>query len=129
MNICSHSVAVAHANDSLREFCNLYRKTKHLPSITQLVLTGIPSGIGKKGNRVCRKRKREPERTRVPLTASSAAAVVSTAISFESLPGPSCTSFSPPLSTQFMSWNQSGGVNSVLTEPLPGPSHSGYNTD
>lgn len=50
-------------------------------------------------------------------------------ISFESLPGPSCTSFSPPLSTQFMSWNQSGGVNSVLTEPLPGPSHSGYNTD
>lgn len=32
MNICSHSVAVAHINDSLREFCDLYRKSKHLPT-------------------------------------------------------------------------------------------------
>ena len=123
MNISSHSVAVDHINDSLREFCDLYRKSKHLPSITQLVLTGIPSGVGKKGNRISRKRKHEPECTRVPLTASSAASVVYGIVSLESLPGPSHSSFSSPLFAQFMHWNthQSDCMNTGLTEPLPGP--------
>ena len=33
MGISSHSVAVAHLNGSLNEFCNFYRKSKHVPSI------------------------------------------------------------------------------------------------
>lgn len=55
MNLCSHCVAVACVNDSLKEFCDQYRKSKHVPSVTQLLLTGLPTGLGKKGNRTTRK--------------------------------------------------------------------------
>ena len=48
MNICSHSVAVAHMNGSLQDFCDQYRKSKRVPSVTNLLLTGMPTGIGKK---------------------------------------------------------------------------------
>ena len=37
LKICSHCVAVAHVNDSLQAFCDQYRKSKHLPSISQLL--------------------------------------------------------------------------------------------
>ncbi len=73
LGLCSHSVAVAHVNGQLEQFCDLYRKTKHLPSITQLVLTGLPGGVGKKGNRITRKRKREEVTSRVSLTTCSSA--------------------------------------------------------
>ena len=68
MKLCSHTVAVAELNGSLREFCDLYRKAKHVPSMSQLALTGLPSGVGNKGNQVKRKRKREPENERIPLS-------------------------------------------------------------
>ena len=125
MNVCSHSVAVAHINDSLREFCNLYRKSKHLPIITQLVLTGVPSGVGRKGNRVSRKRKREPECTRIPLTSSAASAISAT--SLESPLGPSHSSFNSQ-SAQFMHWNtnQRDVINTGHAEPLSSPSHSTF---
>ena len=106
MNICSHSLAVAHVNNSLKEFCDLYRKSKRLPSISRLVLTGLPSGIGKKGNRVNRKRKREPESARVPLSFSSSelTSLPSEALGHsvmphqpESIAGPSSGYFAIPL--------------------------------
>lgn len=56
------------AAPALKEFCDLYRKAKHVPNISQLALTGLPSGIGKKGNQVNRKRKREPENERILLS-------------------------------------------------------------
>ena len=57
LNICSHTVAVAESNNCLHEYIDFYRKSKHLPSIPWLVLTGLPTGNGNKGNRVYRKRK------------------------------------------------------------------------
>ena len=65
--ICSHCVAVAEAEKCLEEFANFYRKSKNLPSVTQLLLTGLPKGIGNKGNCVTRKRKRVDIDARVPL--------------------------------------------------------------
>ena len=126
VNICSHSVAVAQVSNSLQEFCNLYRKSKHLPSVTRLVLTGVSSGVGRKGNRVCRKRKREPECTRIPLTPSIASAVSATA-SLESPPGPSHSSISAQ-SAQFMHWNTNkrDQISTGRAEPLPGSSHSSF---
>jgi hypothetical protein len=99
-----------------QEFCNLYRKSKHLPNVTQLVLTGVPSGVGKKANRVCRKRKREPECTRIPLTTSIASAVSS----LDLPPGPS--------HTQSAHWNTSQRevINAGRAEPLPGSDHTRF---
>ena len=54
----------------LEEFCDTYRKSKRLPSISQLVLTGLPGGIGNEGNRVARKCKREEITSRTPLVTS-----------------------------------------------------------
>lgn len=68
LKICSHTVAVAHMDDRLQDFCDYFRKSKHLPSMTQLLLSGMPSGIGKKGNRVQRKRKKEEITTFVAST-------------------------------------------------------------
>ena len=88
MGICSHSVAVAHLNGSLNEFCNFYRKSKCVPNITQLVTTGIPGGVGKKENRVSRKRKHEPVSSRVPLVVP----VGATSSGLSSIAGPSVVS-------------------------------------
>ena len=70
MKLCSHSVAVAELNGSLQEFCDLYRNMKHVPNMSHLYLTGLPSGIGKKGNQVNQKRKKEPEIERILLSIS-----------------------------------------------------------
>ena len=51
MKLYSHSVAITELNGSLQEFCDLYRKTKHVPNMSQLALTALPSGIAKKGNK------------------------------------------------------------------------------
>ena len=59
LRICSNTVAVAHMDNRLQEFCDYYRRSKHLPSMSQLLLSGMPSGIGKNGNRIQRKRKKE----------------------------------------------------------------------
>jgi hypothetical protein len=69
--ICSHTVAVAQLNNSLQQFCDYYRKSKHLPSVTQLLLSGVPSGVGNKGNRVSKKRKREEVTSRTSFETSN----------------------------------------------------------
>lgn len=71
LNICSHTVAVAETNNCLPEYIDLYRKSKHLPSITQLVLTGLPTGPGRKGNCVSRKRKNIEVTDRIPVSTAS----------------------------------------------------------
>ena len=48
MKLCSHSVAVAQLNGSLQEFCDLYRKAKNVPSVSQLAFAGLPGGVGNK---------------------------------------------------------------------------------
>ena len=68
LGICSHSVAVAQVNACLAEYTDFIRRSKHLPSVTQLLLTGLPGGVGNKGNRVSRKRKREEINDRVALS-------------------------------------------------------------
>ena len=79
LNICSHTVAVAETNNCLPQYIDFYRKSKHLPSITQLVLTGLPTGIGKKGNRISRKRKNTEVTDRIPVsTASSVPSTIAT---------------------------------------------------
>ena len=97
-------------------------------SISQLVLSGLPSGIGKKGNRVNRKRKREPECTRVPLVSPNVVSTTFTTAPPESLPGPSHSSFNSPLSAQFMHWhtNRSCNENTGPSEPISAPSHSSF---
>ena len=79
LNICSHTVAVAESNNCLREYIDFYRKSKHLPSITRLVLTGLPTGIGNKGNRVSCKRKSTEVTDRISVsTASNAHSIITT---------------------------------------------------
>ena len=90
-----------------------------MPSVTQLVLTGMPTGLGNKGNRVSRKRKREPECARLCLTDKiSRSQIISTpsvAVS-ESLAGPSHRSFITPRSVTPTS-------SVAVSESLAGPSH------
>ena len=65
LNICSHCVVAAETNNCLCEFVDYYRKSKRLPSVTRLLLTGVSSGVGRKGNRVSRKRKVSEVTTRI----------------------------------------------------------------
>ena len=51
LGICSHCVVGAETNNCLPDFVES-------PSITQLVLTGVSSGIGSKGNHVSRIQKK-----------------------------------------------------------------------
>ena len=61
---------MAHVNINLQEFCEYYRKSKR---ITQLLLRGMPSEIGNKGNHVSRKRIKEEVTTitSLPLPSST----------------------------------------------------------
>ena len=52
LGICSHCVAVAQSNSCLQEHTDFFRRSKHLPSIMQLLLTGLLGGLGNKKNRV-----------------------------------------------------------------------------
>ena len=110
MGICSHTVAVAHVNGSLKEFCTLYRKSKRAPSVSKLLLSGFPSGIGDKGNRVSKKRKHEPESCRVFLSGASSTA--------EAQPGPSHDVLVMPTEQQ-----QSAAYTPLqVNQPFPGMS-------
>ena len=111
MGICSHTVAVAHVNGSLREVCSLYRKGKHVPSISKLVLSGVPIGIGNKGNRVSKKRKREQESSRVFLGAA------------EVQPGPSHALVTPDVDQgQLAGAYPTSCTQSTVLPPVPGMS-------
>ncbi len=63
-------MAVAQSNSCLNDYLNFFRRSKHLPSTTQLLLTGLPGGVVNKGNRVSRKRKREEVQDRVALSSN-----------------------------------------------------------
>ena len=82
LNICSHTVAVAESNNCLLEYIDFYRKSKHLPSSTWLVLTGLSTGIGNKGNRVSHKHKSIEVTDHIPVrTAFSAHSTITTSLS------------------------------------------------
>ena len=58
LSVCSHCVAVAHCNDSLREFADFYRKSQHFQSVTPPLQGDHPSEVGNKlENCISRKRK------------------------------------------------------------------------
>ena len=46
LGICSHTVAVAEINSDLPSFVSWFKKVKKKPSLTKLVLTGMPDGRG-----------------------------------------------------------------------------------
>jgi len=50
LNIYSYCVVSAETNNCLCEFVDYYRKSKSLPSVTRLLLTGVSSGVRRKGN-------------------------------------------------------------------------------
>ena len=47
MAICSRTVAVAEVNGELSTFISWFIKAKKKPSITKLVVTGMPDGRGR----------------------------------------------------------------------------------
>ena len=57
MGICSHTVAVAHVNGSVKEFFTLYRNIRMHPVHQNCCLPGLAN----KGNRVSNNCKREPK--------------------------------------------------------------------
>lgn len=125
IGLCSHCVAVAHTNGNLEEFCNSYRKSKRVPSISQLLLTGLPSGIGNKGNRVSKKRKREEVINRVPLATPTSISLLST----------STTASSQLMPSQSYLYSEPGpsGLQSALPQTptqwrAPGLATSAYGT-
>lgn len=58
LGICSHSVAVAEIDGELKGFVDWFVKAKRRPNITNLVLTGMPMGRGRKGGVPPRKKKK-----------------------------------------------------------------------
>lgn len=79
LNICSQTVAVAETNNCLPEYIDFYRKSKHFPSITQLVFIGLPTGLGRKGNRVSHKHKNTEITDHIPVsTAANAPSTITT---------------------------------------------------
>ena len=59
IGLCSHTVAVAECNDSLKEFhCN-FEKSHKKPSFTSLALHDVTAGSGRKGSVPPRKRKKQ----------------------------------------------------------------------
>ena len=55
--ICSHTVAVAEINTSLRSFLDWYIACAVQPNLTTLSMSGMPSGRGKKKNQIRSQRK------------------------------------------------------------------------
>ena len=75
LGICSHVVAVAEVNGKLKQFIELYRKAKKMPSLTKLATSDMPKGRGRKGGRVPRKKQtKTPIATRVDLVDVNSAA-------------------------------------------------------
>ena len=60
LSICSHTVAVAEVNGELFKFVAWFVKAKKKPSVTKLVLTGMPEGRGRKGGKRPQTKKKGP---------------------------------------------------------------------
>ena len=58
LNTCSHTVAVAEANESLAEFLAHFQKAKRKSNFTAVALHGNPAESGRKGGAPPRKRKK-----------------------------------------------------------------------
>ena len=88
----------------------------HQVAMSKLLLSGVPSGIGNKGNRVSKKRKREPESSCVPISVGSSVA--------EAQPGPSHDAFVTPVmeQVQFSGAYPTSCKQSTLLQPPPGMS-------
>ena len=54
--ICSHTVAVAQVNNSLKDFLEWHTGSSSQPNITSLAMSGMPSGRGRKKNQIPRSR-------------------------------------------------------------------------
>ena len=68
LNLCSHTVAVAETNGELRNFVSWLTKAKKKPSVTKLVVTGMPSGRGRKGGKTTQHKKKVlPITSRTPI--------------------------------------------------------------
>ena len=64
--ICSHTVAVAHLNNSLQQFISWFTKAKKKPNFTKVAVHDMPAGRGRKGTQAPRKRKKqEPVTNRI----------------------------------------------------------------
>lgn len=61
--ICSHIVAVAQVNHSLKQFLDWYVSFGLQPNITTLAMAGMPSGRGKKKNQITKSRSRASKKT------------------------------------------------------------------
>ena len=59
LSICSHTVAVAEINGELSKFVAWFVKAKKKPSVSKLVLTGMPKGRGRKGGKQPQSKKKE----------------------------------------------------------------------
>ena len=96
LGICSHSVAVAEISGELHKFMDWFIKAKKRPNITNLVLTGMPSGRGRKGGVPPKKRKKS-----IPATSrTSAASLLATSCEDSSLLLPSVTTTATASSSQ-----------------------------
>ena len=108
IGVCSHCIAVAQVNGKLQEFCESVKKSKRSPNVMHLLLTGLPSGTGNKGNRTTRKCKYEEVSACVPLHKSSGPVFqlygtpsVSTSISTQPTPSPASSYLNSPPGTLF----------------------------
>ena len=99
-----------------------------LPSVTQLPLTGLPGGVGNKGNRVSRKRKREEINDRVALSTVHKSQD-RPAATLTNQPVTSCTATAADLSNQVMPGPcPTYQYAPQLYPPLPHPMSMQFNT-
>ena len=69
LRICAHTVVVAEVNNDLSLFVSWLVKSKKKPSLTKLLVTGMPDGRGKKGNKSnYQKKKVSPTLSRTPIS-------------------------------------------------------------
>ena len=72
LGICAHTVAVAEVNCELSRFVSWFCKDKKKPSLTKLILTGMPEGTGRKGGKSApQRRKRQPTESRTSISVLS----------------------------------------------------------
>lgn len=60
VGLCSHTVAVAHVNNSLQQLIAWFVKTKKPPNFTTVATHSMPAGRGRKGSQAPRKRSNKP---------------------------------------------------------------------